>query len=61
MTSYLQDLRRREQQNEQGPSDQEDETLVEPFRIMLGSDLDLSSDYSETYGEHLYGDKKHRD
>jgi len=61
VTSYLQDLRRRKQQSEQGASNQGEDTLYEPFRIMLASDLDLPSNYSETYEEHLYGDKKHRD
>jgi hypothetical protein len=61
VTSYLQDLRRRKQQSEQRASNQGEDTLYEPFRIMLESDLDLPSNYSEMYEEHLYGDKKHRD
>ena len=53
VTSYLRDLRRRKQQREQGRREEEN-TLYEPFQIMLDADLDLPSDYSETYEEHLY-------
>lgn len=56
--SYLQDLRRRKQQNERRPTDQGEDTLYEPFRIMLDADLDLPSNYSETCEEHLYGAQK---
>ena len=54
MTSYLRDLLRRKRQREQGQREEEN-TLYEPFQIMLDADLDLPSDYSETYEEHLYG------
>lgn len=54
LTSYLRDLRRRKRQRERGQSAEEN-ALYEPFRIMLDADLDLPSDYSETYEEHLYG------
>lgn len=54
-TSYLRDLRRRKQQGEASPSD--DAALYEPFQIMLESEADRPSDYSETYEEHLYGDR----
>lgn len=60
-TSYLQDLRRRKQQNEQRPTDQEEDALYKPFQIMLDADLDLPSDYSETYEDQLYGAHKHAD
>jgi len=60
-TSCLHDLRRRKHQTERDGVDQEEDTLYEPFRIMLNSDLDLPSNYSETYEEHLYGGKKQSD
>lgn len=60
-TSYLQDLRRHKQRNEQRPTGQKEEMLYEPFRIMLDADLDLPSDYSETYEDHLYGAYKRDD
>jgi hypothetical protein len=53
-TSYLRDLRRRKQQREQGQPAEEN-GLYGPFQIMLDADLDLPSDYSETYEEHLCG------
>ena len=53
VTSYLRDLRRRKRQREQGQREEEN-TLYEPFQIMLDADLDLPSDYSETYEENLY-------
>lgn len=52
-TSYLRDLRRRKRQSEQRQADEED-TLYEPFQLMLDADLDLPPDYSETYEKHLY-------
>jgi hypothetical protein len=55
--SLLRDLRRRKQQKRQ-ESGEETGELYEPFRIMLDADLDLPSDYSETYEEHLYGAQK---
>lgn len=48
--SFLQRLQRQEE-----PRRSEEEALYEPFRVMLGAKLDLPSDYSETYEEHLYG------
>ena len=54
MTSYLRDLRRRKQQREQGQREEEN-TLYEPFQVMLDANLDCPSDYSETYEEDLYG------
>ena len=54
MTSYLRDLRRRNRLREQGQSAEEN-TLYEPFQIMLDADLDLPSDDAETYEEYLYG------
>lgn len=66
VASFLRDLRRRKRQkekhqNEEGQAGQEKGELYEPFRIMLDADLDLPSDYSETYEEHLYGTEKHND
>ena len=55
--SLLRDLRRRKQKKEREPEEEAGE-LYEPFRIMLDADLDLPSDYSETYEEHLYGAQK---
>jgi hypothetical protein len=55
--SLLQDLRRRKQKREQRSGEETGE-LYEPFQIMLDADLDLPSDYSETYEEHLYGAQK---
>jgi hypothetical protein len=55
--SLLQDLRRRKQKKEQRSGEGAGE-LYEPFQIMLDADLDLPSDYSETYEEHLYGAQK---
>jgi RNA polymerase-interacting CarD/CdnL/TRCF family regulator len=52
VTSYLRDLRRRKQQR--GGQSAGQNALYEPFQIMLDADLDLPSDYSETYVEHLY-------
>ena len=52
--SLLRDLRRRKQQKRQ-ESEEETGELYEPFQIMLDADLDLPSDYSETYEERLYG------
>jgi len=54
VTSYLRDLRRRKERSEQDQPEEE-AALYEPFQIMLDADLDLPSDYSETYEEHLYG------
>jgi hypothetical protein len=53
-TSYLNDLRRRKEEDANG----EDESLYEPFQIMIDADLDLPPDYSEGYEEHLYGSQK---
>ena len=53
-TSSLRDLRRRKRQRERGQSAEEN-TLYEPFQIMLDADLDLPSDDAETYEEYLYG------
>ena len=55
--SLLQDLRRRKQKKDREPEEETGE-LYEPFQIMLDADLDLPSDYSETYEEHLYGAQK---
>ena len=49
--SLLRDLRRRKQKKEREPEEEAGE-LYEPFQIMLDADLDLPSDYSETYEEH---------
>lgn len=54
VTSYLRDLQRRKRQREEGQREEEN-ALYEPFQIMLDADLDLPSDYSETYEENLYG------
>ena len=55
--SLLRDLRRRKQKKEEKSGEGAGE-LYEPFQIMLDADLDLPSDYSETYEEHLYGAQK---
>ena len=55
--SLLRDLRRRKQQKEQESGEGSGE-LYEPFQIVLDANLDLPSDYSETYEEHLYGAQK---
>jgi hypothetical protein len=55
--SPLRDLRRRKQKKEQKSGEGAGE-LYEPFQIMLDADLDFPSDYSETYGEHLYEAQK---
>jgi len=59
VSSYLEALHQRKQRTE-GKQEGEGE-LYDPFQVMLDANLDLPSDYSETYEEHLYGAETQND
>ena len=61
VASYLEDLHRRMKAKKTSQPTEEEDALYEPFQVMLDANLDLPSDYSETYEEHLYGLKKQDD
>ena len=58
VSSYLADLHQRVKGEKH---DQQEDVLYEPFQLMLNADLDMPSDYSETYEERLYGIHKRDD